>query len=137
MVLSEDSSLCKVMLDGEHLEQMSEFKYLGYIVDEKGTDDAECSMKVVKGRKMAGAIKSLVDAKGIRLECARVLYDGMLLPVLMYSSETMSGIRGTSVKYRYRTSAGATRHFDGLLLGYRSNQPKSSHADMGTRCLLR
>ena len=45
MVLSEVSSLCKVMLDGQQLEQMSEFKYLGYMVDEKGTDDAECSMK--------------------------------------------------------------------------------------------
>ena len=83
MVLSEDSSLCKVMLDGEQLEQMSEFKYLGYMVDEKGTDDAECSMKVVNGRKMAGAIKSLVDAKGISLECARVLHDAITCIVVI------------------------------------------------------
>src|SRR5678816_3500869 len=39
MVVSEDSSWCKVMLDGEQLEQVSEFKYLGYILNEKGTDD--------------------------------------------------------------------------------------------------
>ena len=47
---------------------------------------------------MAGAIKSLVDAKGISLECARVLHDGMLLPVLMYSSETMVWNK----RYRYK-----------------------------------
>src|SRR5678816_842231 len=104
MVLSEDSSLCKVMLDGEQLEQMSEFKYLGYMVDEKGPNDAECSMKVVNGRKMAGAIKSLVDVKGISLECARVLHDGMLLPVLMYSSETMVWNK----RYRYKVSVSYT-----------------------------
>src|SRR5678815_5117333 len=59
------------------------------MLDEKGTDDAECSRKVLNGRKVAGAIKSLVDVKGLSLECARVLHEGMLLPVLMYSSETM------------------------------------------------
>src|SRR5678815_352953 len=60
MVVSEDSPQSEVMLDGEQLEQVSEFKYLGYVLDEKGTDDAECSRKVVNGRKVAGAIKSLV-----------------------------------------------------------------------------
>src|SRR5678815_4489350 len=63
MVVSEDSPRCEVMLDGEQLEQVSEFKYLGYMLDEKGTDDAECSRKVVNGREVAGAIKSLVDIK--------------------------------------------------------------------------
>src|SRR5678815_5467279 len=63
---------CEVMVDGEQLEKVSEFKYSGYVLDEKGTDDAECSRKVVNGRKVAGAIKSLVNVKGLSLECARV-----------------------------------------------------------------
>ena len=45
--------------------------------------------KVVNGRKVAGAIKSLVDVKGLTLESARVLHEDVLLPVLMYSSETI------------------------------------------------
>src|SRR5678815_2338385 len=77
------------MLDGEQLKQVSEFKYLGYVLDEKGTDDAECGRKVVNGRKVAGAIKSFMNVKGLSLECARVLHEGMLLLVLLYSSETM------------------------------------------------
>ena len=59
------------------------------MLDEKGMEDAECNRKVVNGRKVAGAIKSLLDVKRLSLECARVLREGMLLPVLMYSSETM------------------------------------------------
>src|SRR5678816_879745 len=59
------------------------------MLDEKGTDDAEGSRKVVNGRKVAGAIKSLVNVKGLSLECATVLHEGMLSPVLMYSCETM------------------------------------------------
>src|SRR5678815_232284 len=89
MVVSEDSPRCEVMLDSEQLEQVSEFKYLGYMLDEKGTDDEEGSRKVVNDRKVDGAIKSLVDVKGLSLECTRVLHECMLLPVLMYSSETM------------------------------------------------
>ena len=81
MIVSEDSPRCEVMLDDEQLEQVSEFKYLGYMLDEKGTDDGECCRKVVNGRKVAGAIKSLVNVKGLSLECA------MLLPVLLYSSD--------------------------------------------------
>ena len=42
----------------------------------------------MNGRKVAGAIKSLVDVKRLSLECASVLREGMLLPVLMYSSES-------------------------------------------------
>src|SRR5678815_1193791 len=66
-----------------------QFENFGYMLDEKGTNDAECSRKVVNGRKVAGVIKSLVNVKELSLECARVLHEGMLLPVLLYSSETM------------------------------------------------
>src|SRR5678815_5066489 len=40
MVVSEDSPRCDVMLEGEQLKQVSEFKYLGYMLDDNGTDDA-------------------------------------------------------------------------------------------------
>src|SRR5678815_2570334 len=116
MVVSEDSPRCEVMLDCEPLEQVSEFKYLGYMLDGKGTDDAECSRKVVNGRMVAGAIKSLVDVKGLSLECARVLHEGMLLPVLMYSSETMVWNK----RYRSKVQCVQMDNFRGML-GVRRN----------------
>ena len=42
------------------LEHVSEFKYLGCVLDESGTDEAENSKKVASGRRVAGAIRSLV-----------------------------------------------------------------------------
>ena len=65
------------------LEQVSEFKYLGRVLDELGTDDAECHTKV------AGTIRSLVNARGLEFECERVLHVRLLVPVLLYDSETM------------------------------------------------
>src|SRR5678816_3376513 len=65
MVVSEDRPQCEVMLDGEQLEKVSEFKYLVYMLNEKGADDAECSRQIVNGTKVTGEGKSLVNVKGL------------------------------------------------------------------------
>ena len=47
---------------------------MGCVSEKAGTDGAECSRKVVSGRKEAGAIRSLVNARDLQLECARVFH---------------------------------------------------------------
>ena len=74
---------CEVLIDGIRLEHVvSEFKYFGCVLDESGTDGAECS------RKVAGIIRSLVNGRGLQLECAGILHEILFVPVLMYGSET-------------------------------------------------
>ena len=58
-------------------------------MDESVKDEAECSRKVESGRRVAGAIRFLVNARSLQLECARVLHESLLVPVLTYGSETM------------------------------------------------
>ena len=41
------------------------------------------------GRRVLGAIRSLVNARDLQLEWARVLHETLLVPVHMYGSETM------------------------------------------------
>ena len=59
------------------------------VLDESGTDGAECSRKEASGRKLSGAFRSLVSARDLQFYCARVLHETLLVPVLMYGSETM------------------------------------------------
>ena len=66
---------------------VSKFKYLGYVLDEPGTDEAECSRKASSGRIVAGAVRSLVNARNFHLECASVLHEPLVVPVLTYGSE--------------------------------------------------
>ena len=47
-----------------------EFKYLGCVLNESGIDEIKCSRKVESGRRVAGAIRSLVNARDLQLECA-------------------------------------------------------------------
>ena len=67
-------------MDGVQLEQVSDFEYLGCLLDEL-VADVKCHRKVVNGRKFANTISFLVHA--------RVLHEGLLVPVLLYGSETM------------------------------------------------
>ena len=43
---------CDISVDETRLEQASEFKYLRYVLDESGTDVAQCNRKVVIERKI-------------------------------------------------------------------------------------
>ena len=63
MVLGgEEGSECEVCVNRIRLEHVFEFKYLGCVLDESGTDKAEYSRKVPNGKKVAAAIRSLVNA---------------------------------------------------------------------------
>ena len=61
---------CEVHVDGIRLEHVSKFKYLRCVLDKSGTDGAECSRKMASGRRVKGAIRSLVNARNLQLECA-------------------------------------------------------------------
>ena len=90
MVLSGEEVLeCEVHDNEIQLENVAEFTYLGCILNELDTDEAECQRKVASGRRVAGAIRSIVNARDLHLDCARVLHETLLVSVLMYDSETM------------------------------------------------
>ena len=67
--------MCEVHVDGIRIEHVSEFKYFGCVLDESGTVGVECNRKVASGRRVAGVIRSLVTARELQLECARVLHE--------------------------------------------------------------
>ena len=58
-------------------------------MNESGTDSAESIGKVLSGRRVADVIRSLVNARGLQLECSRVLNEALLVPVPIYGSKTM------------------------------------------------
>ena len=44
---------------------------------------------MASGRRVAGAIRSLVNVRSLQLKYARVLHESLLVPVRMYGTETM------------------------------------------------
>ena len=69
MVLTGEEGLgCKVYMVRIRLEQVSELKYFGCVLNESGTDVVECRRKVMSVRKVAGVNRFLVDARDLQLE---------------------------------------------------------------------
>ena len=68
MLLNGEEGLeCEVNVDEIRLEYFSEFKYLGYVLDDSGIDRAECNRKVVSEKRIAGAFRSLPSGDGLIL----------------------------------------------------------------------
>ena len=63
----EEGLECEVHVYEVRLEHVFEFKYLGCVLNKAGTDEAECSRKVANRRRVAGAIRSLVDVGDFKL----------------------------------------------------------------------
>ena len=84
----------------------------GMYFGESSTDGVECSRNVASGRIVAGAIKFLVNARDLQLECAGDLHETFLVPVITYGSETILW----KEKERSRIRAVQIDNLRGLLL---------------------
>ena len=71
VLVREEGMECEVCVYGIHLEHVSEFKYFVCVLDESGTDKAECSRKVTSGRKVAVAIRSQINVGVCSLSVVR------------------------------------------------------------------
>ena len=63
--------------------------YIGYVLDESSTDDAECCRKVV------AAIRYLVNARSLQLKYARVLHEALL--ILFFCMVVRQSVEGGEV----------------------------------------
>ena len=52
---------------------------MGCVLDKSGTDGAEWSRKVARGRRVTGAIRSPVIARGLQLESDKVFHESLLV----------------------------------------------------------
>ena len=63
--------------------------WVGCVLDESGAGDEECRREVASGRKVAGAIRSQVNARGLELDFARVMHEGLHTPFPFHGSEAL------------------------------------------------
>lgn len=54
------------------------------VVKKSGTYDANIKSKSMRGRKVASARRERVNTKGLGLEYAKSLHEGILVPTLVY-----------------------------------------------------
>ena len=55
-----------------------------FCMNQVRTNEADFRKKMASGRMVGGNIRSLVNGRGLQLQCAWVLHESLLVPALMY-----------------------------------------------------
>ena len=94
-----NASLQPISIRGENIEIVTEFKYLGAIIEECGGIKKELESRIAKASRTFGALRRPVfDDKDITLATKRLVYRSVVLGVLLYGAETWVIKRDTSKK---------------------------------------
>ena len=84
---NEDGTRLNVRLDGEALEEVDQFKYLGSILSANGGVEADVSHRVSEGCKVLGAVNGVIRNRGLEMNVKRALYEKVIVPTVTYGSE--------------------------------------------------
>ena len=89
-----DGARLNVMLNGEALEEVDQFRYLGSVIAANGGVEADVCPRMNKGCKVLGALKEAIKNRGIQMNVKKALYEKVVVPTVMYGSESW-GMKGT------------------------------------------
>ncbi|VDO74779.1 unnamed protein product [Schistosoma margrebowiei] len=86
-----------ITLDGETLEDVESFTYLGSIIDEQGGTDADVNARISKARVAFLQLKNIWNSKQLSTNIKVRIFNTNVKAVLLYGDETW-GTRTTSIK---------------------------------------
>ena len=84
----DDGSRLNVCVDGERMEEVESFKYLGSHIETKGGVEVEVGYRVSEASKCLGGLKSVMSNRNLGMEAQRKLYEGVIVPTALYGAET-------------------------------------------------
>ena len=76
-----------VILNGEPLEEVDCFKYLGSQVAVDGGCERDVVHRMNEGYRAWGALKSVLSNRGFGINSKKCLYEGVIVPTALYGAE--------------------------------------------------
>ena len=83
---NEDGDRLNVMLNGEALEEVDQFKYLGSVIAANGGVETDMCHRVNEGCKVLGALKVVMKNRWMGINVKKVLYEKVVMLTVMYGS---------------------------------------------------
>merc|ERR1712035_93331 len=83
-----DRGRLNVKLNGDLLEEVESFKYLGSHVAVGGGVETEVNFWVKEASKCLGGMKSVMRNRYLGMDAKRRLYEGVIVPMVLYGAET-------------------------------------------------
>jgi hypothetical protein len=106
----ENVTECKIQIDGQWLDQVNEFVYLGSLFHRDGSLDGEIERRVNACLRVVGATGKICRDQDIDMKCKLAVYESVLIPTLTYGSETWVMLK----KHNSRIVAGEMRFLRGM-----------------------
>ena len=78
---NEVGTRLNVMLNGEALEEVDQFRYLGSVIAANGGVEADVHRRVNEGCKVLGALKGIIKNRGPGMNVEKVLYKKAVMPI--------------------------------------------------------
>ena len=76
-----------VIVNGEHLEEVDCFKYLGSQVAVDGGCERDVVHRMNEGYRTWGALKIVLSNRGLGIKTKKCLYEGVVVPTALYGAE--------------------------------------------------
>ena len=76
-----------ILLDGDRLEEVDSFRYLGVDIKSDGSQGAEMGHRRIEAAKLLGALKGVWNKGPMSTEVKLGMYEGIMVPTVMYGSE--------------------------------------------------
>ena len=76
-----------VSLNGECLEEVDRFKYLGVTISADGRMEGEISQRVSEGMKVFGAVRKVWEGKRMSVKAKMGMYKSIVVPTVLYGCE--------------------------------------------------
>ena len=90
MVFERDEYVtdCNIVIDGEKVEEVKEFVYLGSKFTKDGTCESDIERRVNAGNMVNGALYAFMNSQKVSQKARLAVHRGVLVPTLMYGSES-------------------------------------------------
>ncbi|GBP92531.1 hypothetical protein EVAR_61850_1 [Eumeta japonica] len=79
---------CDILIEGEKIEQVKEFVYLGSLFTNDNKHDIDMERKVNAGNKANATLLAIMNTKSVSRQARLAIHNGVLIPALMYGSES-------------------------------------------------
>ena len=77
----------QVILNGEPLEEVNCFKYLGSQVAADGGCERDVVHRMNEGYRAWGALKSVLNNRRLGINAKKCIYEGVIVPTALYGAE--------------------------------------------------
>ena len=88
MTIGKEKEKINITLEGEELEQVAEFVYLGGVITEDAESTRDIRKRIGLASAMFGKLRKLWRSGNISTRTKTKLYETLVIPVLMYGAES-------------------------------------------------